>query len=103
MEDSKSKTFEVGKFYRICSIPVYGGGSRIEVPHLVVKKTKRQIVFECMYRTFDGHRKKVPIKFRLDRYSDGSESARSSTRWSMIPTMFPDKPCEKPQKWDSVQ
>ena len=100
--NEKPNTFEVGKFYRICSNPVYPYSTKTEIPHLVVRKTKTKIVFEHLFKTHDGGLAKFSQRFSLFKEQDGSESAHSTEKWSMIPIMYPDKPCDKPSVWDSV-
>lgn len=103
MENTNAKIFEVGKFYRFCSEPVYGGVGRRDVPHLVVRKTKKKIVFQHLYRGYDGKIKKYESSFRLSSLENGTEIAYSPEKFSMIPMMTPDNPCEKPQIWDTIQ
>ena len=40
--------------------------------------------------------------FRLFVNSNGSEVARSTEKWSMIPPIYPDIPCDKPLHWDGI-
>ena len=103
MENQASKVFEVGKFYRICSTPVYGGVGRKDIPHLVVRKTKTKIVFQSLYKGYDGNISKYEQSFRFSNGMDGKEFAYSPEKFSMIPTMTPENPCEKPAIWDSIQ
>ena len=102
MENQTNTVFEVGKFYLCRTLPVYPGSQVKYTPHLVVRKTKKKIVFERLLKSFDGRIRKDQDSFHLDHYRDGSETACKTDRWSMIPTIRPDKPCEKPAIWDTV-
>lgn len=101
MENQENKTFEVGKFYLICSSPVYPTQQKKEIPHRVVRKTKTKIVFEHLHKTLAGDIHKVQRSFRLGTMS-GWEVAWKNEKWSLIPSMHPNKPCEKPAIWDIV-
>lgn len=101
MENQENKTFEVGKFYRICSSSVYPMQQKKEIPHRVVRKTKTKIVLEYLYKTLAGDIQKVQRSFRLGTMN-GWEEAWDNEKWSMIPAMHPNKPCEKPAIWDTV-
>jgi len=95
--------FEIGKFYRVTLNPVYPMQERKYIPALVVHKTKRKIVFEQLTRFgCDEKAHKSIYSFHLDVNSDGSEVASCSEKWSMVPLIYPDKPCEKPSIWDEI-
>ena len=103
METQENSVFEEGKFYLIRTQPVYPGSKVRLTPHLVVRKTKTKIVFESLLRSFDGKIRKGQDSFRLAHSIKGNEYAYCTDRYSMVPLIEPNRPCEKPEIWDSIE